>query len=101
MCDLPIFCPLRGSEMTRKSYTEEWINSILKAHEARASAPDIALGNGVAESAAHRWKSECAGMEASEAKRLRKPDSENAKLKRLLGEAELDGAVLKELVEGK
>ena len=36
-----------------------------------------------------------------QAKRLRELEAENAKLKRLLGEAELDKAALKELVEGK
>ena len=40
-------------------------------------------------------------MEVSDAKRPRELEQENAKLKRLLGEAELDKAALKELVEGK
>ena len=40
-------------------------------------------------------------MEVSEAKRLRELEQENAKLKRLLGEAKLDKAALKELVKGK
>ena len=40
-------------------------------------------------------------MEVSDARRLRELEAENRKLKRLLGEAELDKAALKELVEGK
>ena len=40
-------------------------------------------------------------MEVSEAKRLRVLESENAKLKKLLAEAELDKAALKEIVGGK
>ena len=40
-------------------------------------------------------------MELSNAKRLRELEAENAKLKRLLTEAELDKAALKELIEGK
>jgi putative transposase len=40
-------------------------------------------------------------MEVSDAKRLRELEAENRKLKRLLGEAELAEAALKELVEGK
>ena len=40
-------------------------------------------------------------MEVSGAKRLRELEQANAKIKRLLGEAELDKAALKELVEGK
>ncbi len=39
-------------------------------------------------------------MEVSEAKRLREPEQENQKLKRLLAEAELDKVVIKEVIEG-
>jgi putative transposase len=54
----------------------------------------------VSENTTYRWKSKFVGMEVSEAKRLRKLEDENQKLKRLLAEAELDKAALKELVEG-
>ncbi len=40
-------------------------------------------------------------MEVSEAKRLRELEAENAKLKRLLAESELDKAAMKEVIEGK
>jgi len=87
--------------MKRKRYTEEQIISILKEHEAGASAPDLSRRHGVAENTIYRWKSKFGGMEVSEAKRLRELEAENQKLKRLLAEAELDKAALKELVEGK
>lgn len=87
--------------MKRKRHTEEQIISILKEHEAGASVPDIARRHGVAENTVYRWKSKFGGVEVPEAKRLRELEAENAKLKRLLGEAELDKAALKELVEGK
>lgn len=87
--------------MKRKRYTEEQIISILKAHEAGASVADLSRCHGVVENTIYRWKSKYGGMEVSEAKRLRELEAENAKLKRLLGEAELDKAALQELVEGK
>ncbi len=87
--------------MKRKRYTEEQIISILKEQEAGASVPDLARRYGVAENTIYRWKSKYGGMEVSEAKRLRALEEENARLKRLLAEAELDKAALKELVEGK
>ena len=87
--------------MKRKRYTEEKIICILKEHEAGASVPDMARRYGIAENTIYRWKSKFGGMEVSEAKRLRELEQENAKLKRLLGEAELDKAALKELIEGK
>lgn len=87
--------------MKRKQYSEEKIISILKEHEAGASAKDLSRRHGVAENTVYRWKAKFGGMEVSEARRLRELEAENLKLKRLLAEAELDKAALKELVEGK
>ena len=61
----------------------------------------LARRHGIVENTIYRWKSKYGGMEISEAKRLRDLEQENARLKRLLAEAELDKAALKELVEGK
>lgn len=48
----------------------------------------------------HRWKQEYGGMQAEEARRLTQLDKENARRKKLLVEAELEKAMLKELAEG-
>ena len=87
--------------MKRKRYSEEQIISILKQHEAGRSMVDLAREHGVVENTLYRWKSKYGGMKVSEAKRLREQETENAKLKRLLGEAELDKAAMKEIIEGK
>ena len=87
--------------MKRKQYREEKIISILKEHEAGASVPDLARRHGVAENTIYRWNSKFGGMDVSDAKKLRALEQENQKLKRLLAEAELDKAALKELVSGK
>lgn len=87
--------------MKRTRYSEEQIISILKEHQAGASVPDLVRRHGVVENTIYRWKAKYGGMEISEAKRLRDLEQENARLKRLLAEAELDKAALKELVEGK
>jgi putative transposase len=87
--------------MKRKQYREEKIISILKEHEAGASVPDLSRRHGVAENTIYRWKAKFGGMEVSDAKKLRALEQENQKLKRLLAEAELDKAALKELVAGK
>ena len=55
----------------------------------------------VTESTFHRWRNQYGGMKAEGAKRLRALEAENAKLKKLLAEAELDKSMLKELAEGK
>lgn len=87
--------------MKRNRYSEEKIISILKEHDAGASVPDLSRRHGIVENTIYRWKSKYGGMEVSEAKRLRVLESENAKLKKLLAEAELDKAAMKEIIEGK
>ena len=54
----------------------------------------------IAESTWHRWLAQYGGMKASDAKRLKELEGENSQLKKLLAEAELDKAMLKELAEG-
>jgi putative transposase len=101
MWDFLVFLITGDPNMKRKRYSEEKIISILKEHEAGASVPDLSRRHGIVENTIYRWKSKYGGMEVSEAKRLRMLESENAKLKKLLAEAELDKAALKEIVEGK
>ena len=55
----------------------------------------------VSEATFHRWRAQYGGMKAEEAKRLKELEAENTRLKRLLAEAELDKAMLKELNRGK
>jgi putative transposase len=100
MWDFPIIMTPGGPKMKRKRYTEEQIISILKEHEAGAKVEALSRRHGVCENTIYRWKSKFGGMEISDAKRLRELEQENSKLKRLLAEAELDKAALKELVEG-
>ena len=59
-----------------------------------------AAAPGGVQSSWNRWRGQYGGMKANEAKRLRELESENARLKKLLAEAELDKSMLKELAEG-
>ena len=87
--------------MKRKRFTEEQIISALKRHEAGEKAQEICRDLGIVEQTFYRWNSKYGGMDVSEAKRLRALEEENAKLKRLLAEAELDKAALKEVLSKK
>lgn len=87
--------------MKGKRYSEEQIIDILKAHEAGAKVADLVRKHGISEQSFYRWKSKFGGMEVSEAKRLRVLEAENAKLKKLLAEAELDKAMLKDVLSKK
>ena len=54
----------------------------------------------ISEQTFHRWRHQYGGMKAEEAKRLKTLERENSRLKRLLADAELDKAILKEALEG-
>ena len=84
--------------MKRARFTEEQIIGVLKEHEAGAKTADLARKHGVSEATLYNWKAKYGGLTVSEAKRLKSLDDENTKLKKLLADAMLDNAALKELL---
>jgi putative transposase len=91
--------------MAKKRATPEQI--IAKLREAEVL---IAQGKTVAQAAKqigateqtyYRWRREYGGLKTDQAKRLKELERENARLKRLLADAELDKAILKEAAAGK
>jgi putative transposase len=56
---------------------------------------------GVTEQTYYRWKKRFGGLRMDQAKRLKELEKENSRLKRLLADAELDKAILREVAEGK
>ena len=55
---------------------------------------------GITDATYFRWRKEYGGMKVDQAKRLKALEQENARLKRLLADAELDKAILKEAAKG-
>src|SRR5215467_3459458 len=87
--------------MKRKRFTEEQIIGILKEQELGAKTADLCRKHGIAEATFYKWKSKFGGMDVSEAKRPKALEEENAKLKKLLADAMLDNAALKDLLGKK
>ena len=87
--------------MKRKRFSEEQIIGVLKEHEAGVSVADLCRKHGVSDASIYKWKAKFGGMDVSEARRLKGLEDENAKLKRLLADAMLDNAALKDLLGKK
>ena len=83
--------------MKRSRFSDEQIIGILKEQEAGAATVEICRRHGVSSATFYKWKAKFGGLEVTEAKRLRSLEEENAKLKKLLAEAMLDIAVLKDI----
>jgi putative transposase len=85
----------------KKRFTEEQIIGILKEAEAGLKVGELCRKHGISDATYYNWKSKFGGMSVSEAQRLRALELENGKLKRLLADAHLDIAALKDVVGRK
>jgi len=88
---------------TRRRHTPEQIVRNLVAADRVLAEGDVAAACrelGVSEQTYYRWRNQYGGLIAEDAKRLKELEKQNAMLKRLLAEAELEKAALKEMAEG-
>ena len=65
------------------------------------AAADVCRKHGISPATFYQWKAKFGGLEVSEARRLRALEAENARLKKLLADAMLDNAVLKDIASKK
>jgi len=83
--------------MKGSRFSEEQIIGILREQETGATTADVCRKHGISEATFYKWKAKFGGLEVSDAKRLKSLEDENGKLKKLLAEAMLDIAVLKDI----
>jgi putative transposase len=89
---------------TRKRHTpEQVVRKLTQADRLLVEGKDVAdvcRELGVSEQTYYRWRNQFGGLKADDAKKLKDLERENATLKRLLADAELEKAALKEIASG-
>ncbi len=89
----------------KKTHTPEQIIDILRQIERETNqgktAAEACRRLGISEWSFYRWRQKYGGMAKSDAKQLKELEKENARLKKLLAEKELDNDILKEALKTK
>ena len=81
----------------KKRYSEEQTIAAVKRLDGGTTAKELSRELGVTQQTLYHWKRRYAGMDVSEARRLKELESENAKLKRIVADQALDIVMLKDV----
>lgn len=87
--------------MKKSRFTETQIVAILKMADAGMKVKDLCREHGISEATYYHWKSKYGGLEASDVKRMKELEAENAKLKRMYADLALENRAMKDLIEKK
>jgi putative transposase len=86
--------------MKKGRFSEEQMVAMLREAE-RSSVAEVAKKHGVSEQSLYNWRKHFAGLEPSDVRRLRQLEQENARLKKLVAERDLEIEVMKEIAVKK
>jgi putative transposase len=87
--------------MKKSKFTPTQIANILKSFDMGKSAEEISRDHGVSRATLYKWRQRYGGMEASELKRVKELEEENAKLKRMYANLALELDTAKYIIEKK
>ena len=87
--------------MKKSRFTETQIILILSEADAGMKIQDLCRKHGISPATYYKWKSKYGGLSASELKRIKELEAENAELKQMYAELSLENNALKNLIEKK
>lgn len=87
--------------MKKSRFTETQIVSILKEYEQGKRVVELCREYGLSEQTFYNWKAKYGGMDASELKRVKELEEENARLKRIVATQALEIDAVKHVLEKK
>ena len=86
--------------MKKSRFSEEQMVSMLREAD-RSSVPEVARKHGVSEQTLYTWRRKFGALEAADVRRLKQLEQENARLKKLVAERDLEIEVMKEIAAKK
>ena len=81
----------------KRRFSDEQIIGMIKEYEAGAKVQNLCRQYGISDATFYKYKARFGGMNVSDARKLRALEDENNRLKRMLADAMLDNAALKDL----
>lgn len=87
--------------MKKSRYSESQIIGLLKQAEAGTPVSELCRQHGMSSASFYKWRSKYGGMDASMVTRMKELEAENARLKKMYADVQLQNDVIKEALQKK